>query len=169
MRHPEWSLQTKIKQFVREWCAEPHEFAAHDRSFDKTGKQHIFEAARGIRRAWPDTELALGAGRTFRCELKWAPNRVRDGDDQDVLLARLRSLGHPSAWADSVVGYLSAALDAGVAFRPGAEVRAAQLDAILRAAADAAPRAPGSKRARAPRAAPSAVRRVEALRRRVLF
>ena len=47
--HPEWSLQTKIKGFVREFCAVRHEFVAHDRAYDATGKQHIFEAERGVR------------------------------------------------------------------------------------------------------------------------
>jgi len=133
VRRPEWTLQTKIKAFVREYCAEDHEFAAHDRSFDATGKQHIFEAERGIRAAWPDTELVLPRRRTFRCELKWGDNKVRDGDEQHKLIFRLSSLGHPTGWASSVTGYMRlAAVMADVQWRLGADARAAALDEWMR-------------------------------------
>ena len=146
-RHPEWSLQTKILGFVREFCAVPHEFAAHDRAFDATGKQHLFEAERGIRRGWMDTELAIQGGVTFRCELKWAPNKVRPDDEQGRLIERMNLLGHPTAWADSVLGYLAAAEAAGVPFHPRARDRAAYLDEFLRAtfAAPPAPKRGASK------------------------
>jgi hypothetical protein len=132
-RRPEWTLQTKIKAFVREFVACEHEFVAHDRSFDKTGMQHLFEEQRGIRRAWMDTSLAIMGGCTFRCELKFPPNKVVAGDDQHKLIARMNKLGHPTAWTDNVEGYMVAAMAAGVPFRPGALARARYLDEWLRA------------------------------------
>lgn len=134
-RHPEWSLQTKIVGLVREFVACEHEFAAHDRGFDASGKQHLFEAERGIRRSWLDTELVCAGGLTFRCELKWGRNTPDDG--QARLISRLNALGHPAAWANSIAGYVAAARVAGVPFHPSVDHRAAHLDAWLLTTFDA--------------------------------
>ena len=149
-RHPEWSLQTKIKGFVSDFCAIEHEFVAHDRTYDKSGVQHLFEAERGIRRGWMDTELAVEGGMTFRCELKWWPNKVVADDDQDRLIKRMNQLDHPTAWTSSVAGYLAHARDAGVPFRQGADARAAYLDEMLRTTF-AAPKAAKKRTASKPR------------------
>jgi len=130
-RHPEWTLQTKILGFVREFVACEHEFCAHDRSFDATGKQHLFEAERGIRRGWMDTELAIEGGITFRCELKWGANKP--DAEQDRLIARMNVLGHPTQWTNSVAGYYALSAMAGVRWRAGALARASYLDEWLRA------------------------------------
>jgi len=164
VRHPEWTLQTKIKGFVREFCAIPHEFAAHDRSFDKTSKQHIFEAERGIRRGWMDTELAVAGGKTFRCELKWGDNKVKDTDEQGLLIARMNDLGHPTTWASSVHGYLQGALRAGIPFHPGAVERAARIDEFLRATFDK-PAPKGRSHVSKPRASRASSRGIAAVAR----
>lgn len=164
VRRPEWTLQTKIKAFVREFCACEHEFVAHDRSFDKTGVQHLFEAERGIRRAWMDTELAIQGGVTFRCELKWAPNRVKDDDEQGRLIKRMNELGHPTAWTDSVAGYYRLAFAAGVPWRPGTAARASYLDDWMRAtfAKASAPKKARAARRSAPKKAAGKAGRVSA-------
>jgi hypothetical protein len=166
--HPEWSLQTKIKGFVREWVACPHEFAAHDRSANIRGMQHLWEKERGIRAGWPDTELLLPGGVTFRCELKWGDNKVVPGDDQDVLIARLNDLGHPAAWANTVTKYLEEARKAWVPFREGADIRARQLDQLLQAAAPAKKPRAGSK-PRKPRADTARIARMEKIRAKTMF
>ena len=153
-RHPEWTLQTKLVGFVREFVACEHEFAAHDRSFDATGKQHLFEAERGVRKDWLDTELVLERRQlvpatTFRCELKWGANKPSDG--QDALIRRLNALGHPAAWANSIDGWMEAAAKAGAPFRPGALARARYLDEWLRATFEKPRTAAKAGRARTPR------------------
>lgn len=158
IRHREWTLQTKLVGFVREFCAVPHEFAAHDRSYDKTGKQHLFEAQRGIRADWLDTELVLLGGTTFRCELKWGKNKVDDLDGQHRMIKRLNALGHPAIWVNSVVGYMMEATRlADVQWHPGAAARAKFLDEWL-IATFAKPRAAAKSKPRAPRASQRALR-----------
>jgi hypothetical protein len=130
-QRPEWALQVQIKKFVREYVACQHEFVAHDRSQNVSGKQHMFEAARGIRKGWPDTELLWEGGRSFRCEMKWAPNKVRPDDDQGRLILRLNALGHPTRWVTSVHQYWSEAAAIGVPFHLGAEKRASYFDEML--------------------------------------
>jgi hypothetical protein len=117
--HYEWALQRGVGRFVRQAIAVPHEFAAHDRGPKHSPREHIGEAARFIRRAWPDTELAVLGGVTFRCELKrpgWSPPATEDPHwrDQKRLLAALQALGHPTAWASSVVMYAEKAIAVGI-------------------------------------------------------
>jgi len=148
--HPESNLQTKIKQFVRDCVACRHKFAAHDRSKDHSGLQHMFEKQRGIVTGWPDTELLLPGGVTFRCELKAAGKAIEQGGTQEAIGAEIASLGHPWAWANSVVSYLAAARAAGVPFHPNADLRALDLDLVLKGAAmKAAGKAPRSYKPRA--------------------
>ena len=167
-RQPEWTLQTKILGFVREFCACGHEFAAHDRTFDFGGKQHLFEAQRGIRAGWMDTELAIEGGITFRCELKWGKNVVRDGDDQDRLIKHMNALGHPTAWTNSVVGYLDAATAAGVPWRVGARARAIYLDEWMQATF-AVPKLAGRSRNAPGKTSQSALKAMARNRRRGVF
>lgn len=155
--HPEWSLQTKIKGFVREFCAVGHEFVAHDRAYDATGKQHIFEAERGVRRGWMDTELAIEGGITFRCELKWGRNKP--SRDQERLIARMNVLGHPTCWTNSVVGYYTFAVAAGVRWHPNALARARFLDETLAAAFAKAPSPRKASKPARPRASARAIAR----------
>lgn len=161
VRHPEWTLQTKLVGFVREFCAVEHEFAAHDRSENHSARQHLWERQRGIRAGWMDTELAVAGGMTFRCELKWGDNKLND--EQTKLIARMNTLGHPTAWTNSVVGYLAAAQTAGIPFRSGADRRAAYLDDFLRATFATTPKSK-RKRASKPRAPRPNARKLAAFR-----
>ena len=105
MVHKEHILQRGVVIFCKRCVAVPHEFAAHDRAAPKSEHDHIWQAARGIRTGWPDTELLLAGGRTFRVELK-APkvSLDEDGRQADVLI-RLNELGHAASWANSVMMY----------------------------------------------------------------
>jgi hypothetical protein len=105
MIHREFELQKAVKIFVKRCVSVPHEFASHDSAAKRSDFARIEDAGRGVRRGWPDTELLLDGGRTFRCELK-RPGRVLDEDAQQTeLLTRLVSIGHPSSWANSVTMY----------------------------------------------------------------
>jgi hypothetical protein len=103
--HREWSLQSCIKWFVARAIAVEHEFACHDRGAARSALEHLHEASRGIRSGWPDTELCLNGGRTFRCELKAPGNKVQEGSQQEHILGRLAAIGHPATWVDSVMAY----------------------------------------------------------------
>ena len=105
MVHREHILQRGVVVFCKRCVAVPHEFAAHDRAAPKSEHDHIWQAARGIRTGWPDTELLLAGGKTFRVELK-APKITldEDGRQADVLI-RLNDLGHQASWANSVTMY----------------------------------------------------------------
>lgn len=150
---PEHGLQIQINKFVREMVASSHQFASHDRSPARTALQHAREKMRGMVAGWPDTELLLPGGVTFRCELK-APGNYPT-EEQRVVGARLRALGHPWAWANSVTGYLKAAREAGVPFHPNADLRAEDLDLVLQGAAmkrkGVAPKSYRAPRAATPR------------------
>ena len=105
MIHSEHILQRGVVVFCRRCVAVPHEFAAHDRAAPKSEHDHIWQSRRGIRAGWPDCELVLMGGRTFRVELKAPKVRLdEDGRQSDVLI-RLNDLGHQASWANSVTMY----------------------------------------------------------------
>jgi hypothetical protein len=100
--HP---LQVQVKLFVKKCVDCEHEFASHDRAAPQSQMQHKWEFDRGVRKGWPDTELVLPEGRTFRCELKESRVKRLTDDNQIRLLARFKELGHVSTWANSVLMY----------------------------------------------------------------
>lgn len=105
MTHPEHALQRAIKVFTRRCVMVPHEFVSHDRAAPRSEFDHVWQSRRGIRRSWPDSELVLEGGRTFRCELKRPGVSLGEDSHQSELLTRLNDLGHLSAWANSVTMY----------------------------------------------------------------
>lgn len=114
----EWALQRGVKRFVKRAVAVEHEFACHDRGAKRSAVEHIYEAERGIRRDWPDTELAYVGGHTFRCELKRADVVFDWTSGQGRLLQKLQRIGHGSAAATTVTEYGVAAELAGVPLVP---------------------------------------------------
>jgi len=135
-RRPEHALQKELKGLVREYVAIPHKFAAHDRTKKTNDTQHILEAARGIVSGWPDTELCLLGGDTFRCELKARGKQVKKCSNQDRVINELNRLGHRTYVADCAVAYVKAAIASGIVpFRPGAMRRAEAIDQFLAEAA----------------------------------
>lgn len=154
--HPEHSLQSRLKVLCREYVATPHMFAAHDRSENVGGMQHYWEKMRGAIRGWPDIQLPLLGGLTFRCELKAAGKIVADNSDQARIIRDLNNLGHPTAWANSAIMFVRVAKQAGVPFRVGVERRAQAIDDML--AEEARQRTlatPKKKRASRPRKEPT--------------
>jgi len=113
----EHALQRQILRFVGEAVRVPHMFACHDRGRARSEYEHIHEAERGIRAGWPDTELCLNDGITFRCELKDVGKHVVAGSAQDYVLGKLNMLGHRSTVADSVKAYGEACERFGVPLR----------------------------------------------------
>ncbi len=114
----EWALQRGVRRFVKRAVACEHEFACHDRGQKRSEMEHIYEATRGIRRDWPDTELDYTEGRTFRCELKRAGVMFDWTSGQGRLLRKLERLGHGSAAATTVAEYGAEAERAGVPLVP---------------------------------------------------
>jgi hypothetical protein len=113
----EHALQRQIVRFVAKAVAVPHLFACHDRGAARSDRDHLHEAERGIRAGWPDTELCLPGGKTFRCELKSNGKSIEIGSSQDHLRIRLNQLAHPAAEADSVAAYGEQCLRFGVPLR----------------------------------------------------
>lgn len=105
MIHREWILQEQVLWFVERAIAVPCLFMCHDSAGKKTDEGRFYEAKRGIRPGWPDTELCLNGGRTFRCELKARGARVMDGSAQDFIRGKLNALGHRCTEANTVLGY----------------------------------------------------------------
>jgi hypothetical protein len=150
---PEHALQVQLGRFCREYLATPHFFAAHDRSENSSGMQHMWEAARHVVAGWPDVEIALQGGRTVRVELKAPGNRPSSA--QAAVMDRLSDLGHPTGWADSAVAFLALLREFGVPWRENADKKAAAIDAFLAQAA-VARKAAKPKAARKARVATSA-------------
>jgi len=103
--HREHALQRQIKWFVERAVAVEHLFMCHDRGRARSHNEHAWEFMRGILSGWPDTELALNGGRTFRCELKANGRMLQEDSAQNKIITRLKLLGHNADWADSVMAY----------------------------------------------------------------
>lgn len=129
----EWAVQRGVKFFVKRAIAVEHEFASHDRGRARSEREHIGEAARGIRADWLDTELVLPEGVTFRCELKAPGVRPESGGGQMKMINKLLSLGHPASWANSVTGYGEVALSAGVPLKANWRTIAQHADELVAA------------------------------------
>lgn len=133
MTHPESAVQRGVVRFCRRALACGYELAAHDRSQEHGENSHIYEAQRGYRRDWPDVELALDGGAGFRCELK-APGKKPDPKSGQLrMIARLNQLGHPSAWANSVMMFGEEAAQRGVPLALNWRVVAAHEDELVAA------------------------------------
>lgn len=131
--HPESAVQRGVVRFCRRAVACAFEFAAHDRSQEHGDKSHIYEAQRGYRRDWPDVELVLEWAGGFRCELK-APGKKPDPNGGQLrMIARLNALGHPAAWANSVMMFGTEADAHGVPLLPNWRVTAAHEDELVAA------------------------------------
>ncbi len=114
MTQPEWCLQRGVLRFCKRAIDGPYEAACHDRGRARSAMEHIGEAARGLRHGWPDLEIVLPKGRTFRCELKAPGAKIDVEGEQYRILQRLTDLGHPTTWANSVYTFATMALSLGV-------------------------------------------------------
>lgn len=136
--HPEHILQVRLNMWVREAVTAPHEFMAFDRSSASGQFTHEREAAAGIRRGTPDTELCLSGRLPIWAELKdpripnlsdevfakrW-PDQWRRGQD-------LIALGHDWRWFQSIVPYYEWLYDLGVPMANNARFLALHKDATV--------------------------------------
>jgi len=179
--HPESALAKGVARAVKRAVACDHEFAAHDRSGEFTPGAHIWEAQRGRRRHWPDTELVCAGNLTFNCELKppgWKPPNphtvaFQAWDGQLRMIGRLIALGRRAAWANSVLTYLEQAELAGVPLNPNWRTVAQHEDELV--AADIrrqVEKRDGSVKKSRPfkeRATPGRIRAVARARARTMF
>ena len=168
--HPEAALQTKINQWVRENVPHPHFFFAVDRR-QKSGKfSHVREKARGHVAGTPDTILLFPGLPAIAIELKAPGNRPTDA--QENVGEVIGKSEHLWGWCDSVVGYRALLVRFGVPLSPYSEVKALGHDATLASAAirreETKTGRPSAKR-RPDKPSAARVRKMEAIRARVLF
>ena len=168
MAQPEHALQSQCVKFCRECILTEHVFLAFDRSKKQSALQHIREKARGIRAGTPDI-LILVPGLAIWAELKAGKNTA--SDLQEEVGAAIVNVGHRWEVVRSVEElrrYLNAC---GVALYPRADLRALDLDLVLKGAAMKAkgPKSYVPQKPRAAKPTQRAIARTNALRAKVFF
>lgn len=164
-------LQVALVRFVREAVAAPHQFLAFDRSKAAGQFSHMREKARGVRAGTPDTLLIVAGMPPIWCELK-APGNKPTPEQIDIGDSLL-TLGCCWSWVTSVGTYYEWIRSIGVELRANAEFLAMHADAgvlsVIARAEEKRGKAPRSYKA--PVAKPSAarLRKVAALRKKVMF
>lgn len=158
---PEAILQTNVGKFVRSAVTVPHRFACFDRSAnDATGRRHLWEKNRHIRKGEPDTELLVPSIPAIRVELKAGSNKPTD--DQWEQGRQIQAAGHHWGWTNSVEGYGELLEGWGVPLAVNWRFQAQHYDGLI---ASKAAKEPLPKRKAPPRQQPAAarVRRVQAI------
>jgi hypothetical protein len=157
---------------VRDAIDAPHKLLAFDRS-KKTGQfTHLRERARGITKATPDTLLMVVEFPGIWWE--WKDRGQKPDDDQHRMLQELRDLGQHAGWSDSIVDYHAALAAIGVPMRPNAALLAQHYDLSADGVIAKAEMKRGQPPKKAGRARPEKptrgqVRRVNAVRSRLMF
>jgi hypothetical protein len=171
--HPEFDLQVKIHQWTRENIPHPHMFFSVDRSKAGGRFSHARQKSAGHVRGTPDTVLLFPGLPAITIELEAPGNKPEP--EQIEVGAVIQNSGHLWGWCDSVEGYCALLRRFGVPLNPYAETKAQHHDLVLRGAAikreEAKTGAPSKKRYAPRKVKPSAakIRRVEAIRQRVMF
>lgn len=167
----EHARQIQAKQWVREAVAAPHVFLAFDRSGAAGQFSHMREKARGVAAGTPDVALFVAGFPPIWTEWKAGtntPTQVQQ-DMGDALMA----VGHWWSWATSVVTYCEWLRTIGVPLHPNAaflaQVADASADSAVARAEAKAGKAPKSYRPAAGKPTAARLRKVEGLRRGVLF
>jgi hypothetical protein len=146
--HP---TQVKVKQWVRECIPAPKTFLAFDRTKKHSARQHINEAARGLRKGTPDTCLMVKPLPAMWVELK--RKGEKPDEDQKNVGADIVASGHLWGWVDTVVGYARLIQSWGVPVSAYALLRAEHHDLVLAGEAiTASINRPPKKRTSRPRA-----------------
>lgn len=122
--------QEKAVVFARDAIVGPHKFLAHDRAKATSGKSHMWQAKRGVRKGTPDTQLVI-RGKHLWFEFKAPGKRVETGDDQDLTLAALRALGDAASWGVTIDDLRRFWVAEGVPLVANAEYRAMVLDGLV--------------------------------------
>lgn len=164
-------LQVALVRFVREAVAAPHQFLAFDRSKAAGQFSHMREKARGVRAGTPDTLLIVAGMPPIWAELKAPGNKPTP--EQIAMGDSLMALGCWWSWVTSVGTYYEWVRSIGVELRANAEFLAMHADAGVRskiaAAETKAGKAPKSYKPREVKPTAARLRKVNAVRDRVMF
>lgn len=164
-------LQVALVRFVREAVSAPHEFMSFDRGKAAGQWSHMREKARGVKAGTPDVLLLVEGKAPIWCELKAPGNKPTE--QQIDMGNRLMAVGCWWSWVTSVSTFREWIRSIGVELRANAEFLAMHADAsvasVIARAEVARGKAPRSYKA--PVAKPSAarLRKVNAVRRKVMF
>ena len=146
MAQPEKALQVQCVKFCRECVLTEHLFLAFDRAQKHSALQHVREKARGLKAGTPDV-LILVPGLAIWAELKAGRNGT--SDQQDEIGAAIIATGHRWEVIRSVEELGAYLRRCGVALSANADLRALDLDLVLKGAAmKAAGKAPRSYKPR---------------------
>lgn len=119
--------------FARDCVVGPHKFLAHDRS-RQTGKEHLWQWKRGVRKGTPDTQLIVPLRDSEFAHHIWfefkAPGEEPD-DDQKKMLLDLEALGDDAHWGVTIEELRCFWAACGVHLTRNAEYRAMVLDGLV--------------------------------------
>lgn len=164
-------LQKHVRAFARDAIDAPHELFAFDRAKAAGKFSHLVQKSRGVRAGTPDTLLRVAGIAPIWVELK-APGNSPDPAQRDIG-QRLQAVGDVWFWASSVEGYRAGLVAAGVPLRPNAELLAQHHDAsvagVIETAEQKRGKAPKTWKPRAEKPTNGQLKRVAALRSKVMF
>jgi hypothetical protein len=122
---PEHKLQIDVVKLAHEVIEAPHRLRAFDRTKNFSSRQHLHEAARGIRAGTPDCELVF-EGRSINVELKAGDNDISDNQEREMDMLRRAGAYCGVAW--SCVEVVEHWRAAGVPMVPSADIIALDRD-----------------------------------------
>lgn len=170
-------IQAFAVKFIEAALDEPHELLAFDRAKPpgrSRGAQLAALArqkARGIKTATPDM-LLVTKEHCIWWEWKAPKEKVKDGDEQDKMGARLQALGHWWSWGSSIITFHGWLEVLGVRMRGNAAVSAQYYEAKALAAIGSAELATGKPpkkyKARPDKPTASRIKKMHAVRGRVM-
>lgn len=164
-------LQVALVRFVREAVSAPHEFMSFDRGKAAGQWSHMREKARGVKAGTPDVLLLVEGKAPIWCELKAPGNKPTE--QQVDIGNRLMAVGCYWSWVTDIGTYHAWLVSLGIRLHPNAELLATLADAgvlsKIAAAETKAGKAPRSYKPAVAKASAARVRRVNAVRERVMF
>lgn len=164
-------LQVALVRFVREAVSAPHEFMSFDRGKAAGQWSHMREKARGVKAGTPDVLLLVEGKAPIWCELKAPGNKPTE--QQVDMGNRLMAVGCWWSWVTSVSTFHEWVRSIGVELRANAEFLAMHADAgvlsKIAAAETKAGKAPRSYKAPVANTSAARIRKVGAVRARVMF
>ena len=166
---PEHALQTLVNKWVRLHVPDPKFFCSIDRAQKHGQWEHVRQKARGLVSGMADTILIMPALPPIAVELKAPGNKPTERQTQ--VGTAIQNAGGIWGWCDSVAGYAAILRVAGVPLMMSADLAAQHSDAVLASAAIRREEARTGKvsKARAPKPTPARLRRVSAVRQKVMF
>lgn len=164
-------LQVALVRFVRESVSAPHEFMSFDRGKAAGQWSHMREKARGVKAGTPDVLLLVEGKAPIWCELKAPGNKPTE--QQIDMGNRLMAVGCWWSWVTSVSTFYEWIRSIGVELRANAEFLAMHADAgvlsKIGAAETKAGKAPRSYKPAEVKPTAARLRKVNAVRGRVMF